>query len=228
MSDHLIAPHGGALVDLIVDDARAAELKAASADWPSWDLTPRQVCDLELLMNGGFSPLRTFLNQADHESVCTQMRLADGTLWPMPITLDVTEEMASQLSAGVSLALRDLEGVILAVLHVEEIYQPDRQAEAEAVFGTTNPSTPGWTTCSTGRTRTTCRAGWRVCSCRCTTTSACCATRPPSCATSSTGWAGPGWWPSRPATRCTGPTRSSRCGRPRTWRPTSSSTRWWA
>jgi sulfate adenylyltransferase len=143
VSDHLIAPHGGALVDLIVDDARAAELKAASADWPSWDLTPRQVCDLELLMNGGFSPLRTFLNQADHESVCAQMRLADGTLWPMPITLDVTEEMAAQLSAGVSLALRDAEGVMLAVLHVEEVYQPDREAEAEAVFGTTNPEHPG-------------------------------------------------------------------------------------
>ncbi|MDQ3945158.1 MAG: bifunctional sulfate adenylyltransferase/adenylylsulfate kinase [Actinomycetota bacterium] len=143
MSDHLIAPHGGALVDLIVDDERAAELKAASADWPSWDLTPRQICDLELLMNGGFSPLRTFLNQADYESVCAQMRLADGTLWPMPVTLDVSEEMAAQLSAGVSLVLRNAEGVMLAVLHVEEIYQPDREAEAEAVFGTTNTEHPG-------------------------------------------------------------------------------------
>jgi sulfate adenylyltransferase len=143
VSDHLIAPHGGSLVNLIVDDDRAAQLKAASADWPSWDLTPRQACDLELLLNGGFSPLRTFLGQADYDSVCTQMRLVDGTLWPMPICLDVTEEFAASIPPGTSVALRDAEGVMLAVLHVEEIYRPDREAEAQAVFGTTNPEHPG-------------------------------------------------------------------------------------
>jgi sulfate adenylyltransferase len=143
VSDHLIAPHGGTLVDLVVDDERAAELKAASADWPSWDLTPRQACDLELLLNGGFSPLRTFLGQADYESVCAEMRLVDGTLWPMPICLDVPEEFAATIPPGRSVALRDAEGVMLAVLHVEEIYRPDREAEAQAVFGTTNPEHPG-------------------------------------------------------------------------------------
>ena len=143
MSDHLIAPHGGTLVDLLVDGQRAAELKAQSADWPSWDLTPRQLCDLELLLNGGFSPLRTFLGQADYESVRDQMRLADGTLWPMPVCLDVTEELAGQLSSGTTLALRDAEGVMVAALHVEEVYQPDLRAEAEAVFGTANPGHPG-------------------------------------------------------------------------------------
>jgi sulfate adenylyltransferase len=143
VSDHLIAPHGGTLVNLIVDDDRAVQLKAASADWPSWDLTPRQACDLELLINGGFSPLRTFLGQADYDSVCTQMRLSDGTLWPMPICLDVTEEFAATIPPGTSVALRDAEGVMLAVLHVEEIYRPDREAEAQAVFGTTNPEHPG-------------------------------------------------------------------------------------
>ncbi|MGH8931143.1 MAG: bifunctional sulfate adenylyltransferase/adenylylsulfate kinase [Egibacteraceae bacterium] len=143
MTDHLIAPHGGELVDLLVDADRAAQLKAASVDWPSWDLTPRQLCDLELLCNGGFSPLRGFLGQADYESVCERMRLIDGTLWPIPITLDVPEELAQSLEPGSMLALRDPEGVMLAALHVEQRYCPDRHAEAQAVFGTTDVAHPG-------------------------------------------------------------------------------------
>ncbi len=74
--DPLIEPHGGHLVDLIAAPARAAELKAASRDWPSWDLTPRQLCDLELLLDGSFSPLTGFLGRADHDAVCRRMRLA--------------------------------------------------------------------------------------------------------------------------------------------------------
>ena len=143
MTDHLIPPHGGTLVDLIVDEDRAAELKTASRDWPSHDLTPRQLCDLELLLNGGLSPLTGFMVRGDYERVCSDMRLADGTLWPMPITLDVAEELASKLEPGSHLALRDPEGVMLAVLHVEDVWRPDREAEAAAVFGTTNPEHPG-------------------------------------------------------------------------------------
>ena len=143
MSDHLIAPHGGALVDLIVDEARAAEIKSASRDWPSHDVTERQLCDLELLLNGGFSPLTGFMTSKDHASVCADLRLADGTLWPMPITLDVPEATADKLSTGSHLALRDEEGVMLAVLHVEDIWRPDREAEAQSVFGTTNREHPG-------------------------------------------------------------------------------------
>ena len=143
MTDHLIPPHGGTLVDLIVDEDRAAELKTASRDWPSHDLTPRQLCDLELLLNGGLSPLTGFMIRSDYERVCSDMRLADGTLWPMPITLDVAEELASKLEPGSNLALRDPEGVMLAVLHVEDVWRPDREAEAAAVFGTTNPEHPG-------------------------------------------------------------------------------------
>ncbi|HEX9704758.1 MAG TPA: hypothetical protein VGA20_05890, partial [Gemmatimonadales bacterium] len=79
MSDHLIAPHGGKLVNLLVDSARGAEIQSASRDWPSWDLTPRQLCDLELLVNGGFSPLTGFLSRADYESVRDRLRLCDGT-----------------------------------------------------------------------------------------------------------------------------------------------------
>jgi sulfate adenylyltransferase len=143
-TSHLIAPHGGELVDLYVSKQRAAEIKAQSKEWVSWDLTARQICDLELLMNGGFSPLRGFMTRKDYDGVCHNMRLADGTLWPMPITLDVTEEFAKKLTAGTSkVALRDAEGVMLAVLHVEEIWQPDRKAEAQAVFGSVSAAHPG-------------------------------------------------------------------------------------
>ena len=142
-ASHLNPPHGGALVDLMVPAEQRAELRAASRDWLSWDLTPRQVCDLELLLNGAFSPLRGFLGQKDYESVCGNMRLADGTLWPMPIMLDVKEEFARQLKPGQSIALRDPEGVMLAALHVGEVWQPNLLSEAESVFGTTNPEHPG-------------------------------------------------------------------------------------
>ena len=143
MTEHLIAPHGGELIQLIVPPERASELQEASRDWPSWDLTPRQVCDLELLMNGGFSPLGGFMTSSDYGSVCESMRLADGTLWPIPITLDVDEACAEGLESGSTLALRDPEGVMLAALHVEEIWRPDRVQETEQVFGTANPEHSG-------------------------------------------------------------------------------------
>ena len=143
LQDTLNAPHGGTLVNLLAAPERAAELQAASTAWPSWDLTPRQLCDLELLLNGGFSPLTGFMNKTDYESVCANMRLADGTLWPMPITLDVPEAFAATLSAGTTVALRDAEGVMLAALHVEDIWTPDKDAEAQAVFGTTDRVHPG-------------------------------------------------------------------------------------
>jgi sulfate adenylyltransferase len=144
LTSHLIPPHGGELVHLIAEPGRAAELKAHSKEWPSWDLTPRQVCDVELQLNGGFSPLRGFMNRADYEGVCHNMRLASGVLWPMPITLDVTEEFAKSLKPGSSkVALRDGEGVMLAVLSVQDVWQPDRAAEAKSVFGTTSKAHPG-------------------------------------------------------------------------------------
>ena len=142
MQQELIRPHGGELVDLLVDDQRAEELKEASRNWPSWDLTPYQICDLELLLVGGFSPLKGFMGRQDYESVCKTMRLADGTLWPIPITLDVSDELAEKLEAGSSLALRDAEGVMLAALHVEETWKPDLEAEALQVFGTKDTQHP--------------------------------------------------------------------------------------
>ena len=143
MQQHLVLPYGGALVNLLVDAQRVGELKGASKKWASWDLTARQICDLELLLNGGFSPLRGFLSRSDYESVCSSMRLADGTIWPIPVVLDVPEEFARNLSVNQTIALRDPEGVMLAALLVEEIWKPDRLAEAEAIYGTANEEHPG-------------------------------------------------------------------------------------
>ncbi len=143
MSDHLIEPHGGTLVDRGVSSEETRELLAASREWPSWDLTPRQLCDLELLLSGGFSPLTGFMIRADHEGVRDQMRLTDGTLWPIPVTLDLPPDVADGLSGGDRIALRDPEGVMLAALTVEDAWRPDRASEAEAVYGTTRTEHPG-------------------------------------------------------------------------------------
>ena len=143
MEKHLNAPHGGELVDLMAGSERLAEIQGKSRDWPSWDLTPRQICDAELLLNGGFSPLRGFMCRADYEGVCNNMRLADGKLWPIPITFDVTEEFGRSIKPRSLVALRDPEGVMLAVLHVEEIWRPDLKHEAESVYGTVSLNHPG-------------------------------------------------------------------------------------
>jgi sulfate adenylyltransferase len=135
-------PHGGELKDLYLDDAAAAAEKQGAGDYASWDLSERQLCDIELLLNGAFSPLEGFLNQDDYDAVVSGMRLTSGVLWPMPITLDVSEEFAAGLTSGDKLALRDLEGVILATLEIGDIWRPDKVAEAQGVFGTTDEKHP--------------------------------------------------------------------------------------
>ena len=121
--------------ELYVSHDSAQKLRHEAGDLPSWDLTERQMCDLELLMNGGFAPLKGFLGQRDHEGVCRDMRLADGTLWPIPVTLDVSEEFAEGLEPGQDIALRDAEGVILAIMSLTDIWRPDKAAEAATVYG---------------------------------------------------------------------------------------------
>ncbi|NJL28105.1 MAG: bifunctional sulfate adenylyltransferase/adenylylsulfate kinase [Thermoanaerobaculia bacterium] len=142
MHGHLIRPHGGELVDLVASPERQEELKAASRDWLSWTLTERQICDLEMLLNGAFSPLRGFQCQQDYLSVVRNMRLADGTLWPIPITLDVSDELAAKLKQGDMLALRDPEGVMLAALHVEDVFELDHKEKAESVYGSLDTKHP--------------------------------------------------------------------------------------
>ncbi len=121
--------------ELFVSSDSALKLKHEAAALPSWDLTQRQVCDLELLMNGGFHPLKGFLGQADYDGVVEDMRLADGTLWPMPITLDVNDAFAEKIAPGQDIALRDAEGVILAIMSVTDKWVPDKPREAEKVYG---------------------------------------------------------------------------------------------
>ncbi len=121
--------------ELYVSYESAQKLKAEAAELTSWDLSPRQICDLELLMNGGFSPLKGFMTEADYDGVVKDMRLADGTLWPMPIALDVSAEFAQGIEPGQDIALRDQEGVILATLTVTDRWTPDKAREAQQVFG---------------------------------------------------------------------------------------------
>ena len=121
--------------ELYVSYDSSRKLRVEAGSLPSWDLTPRQVCDLELLMNGGFAPLKGFLGQADYEGVLDSMHLADGTLWPIPVTLDVSEAFAASVEPGQDVALRDPEGVILAILSVTDRWTPDKRREAEAVYG---------------------------------------------------------------------------------------------
>jgi len=128
---HNLAP----IPELYVSADSAQKLKVEAGNLVSHDLTPRQICDLELLMNGGFSPLKGFLGQADYDSVVEGMRLRDGTLWPMPVTLDVSEAFAEKVEAGQDIALRDQEGVILAILSVTDKWVPNKAVEAENVFG---------------------------------------------------------------------------------------------
>jgi sulfate adenylyltransferase len=138
----MIPPNLTPIPELYVSYESAQKLKVEAGNLISWDLTPRQICDLELLMNGGFNPLKGFLTEADYDSVVKDMRLADGTLWPMPITLDVSEAFAAQLEVGQDIALRDQEGVILATMTVTDSWTPDKAREATAVFGADDDAHP--------------------------------------------------------------------------------------
>jgi sulfate adenylyltransferase len=135
--------HGGSLKNLVVDAERAEILKALSFNLPDIALSDHHLCDLELMATGALSPLQGFMVRADYESVIDRMRLQDHTLWPVPICLDVSKNQAGRLEAGQSVALRDPEGFLLAVMHLEDIWQVDKSAEAQSVFGTVEKTHPG-------------------------------------------------------------------------------------
>ena len=135
-------PHGVELKNLYLSADAASKEQDAAREYASWDLTERQLCDIELLLNGAFSPLEGFLNQADYDSVVARMRLTSDVLWPMPIMLDVSEEFSSKIKSGDKVALRDLEGVVIATIEVGDIWTPNKKIEAESVYGSSDEAHP--------------------------------------------------------------------------------------
>ena len=131
------------IVDLMVDPERIPLLKDLAMELPDINLNERQLCDLEMLAMGAYSPLSGFMTRSDYESVCHRMRLQSGALWPLPICLDITGIQASGIEAGQSVALRDPEGFLLAIMHVEDKWPVDPENEAKQVYGTVDPSHPG-------------------------------------------------------------------------------------
>jgi sulfate adenylyltransferase len=129
-------PHGGQLVDRRLDADEAAELQGSSL--PSLPLTAAEAADLRALATGAYSPLTGFMGAKEHRSVVESMRLPDGTLWPIPVCLGIPDGVD-----GDRVLLRDEGGELLGVLEVEEVYARDRQAEAELVYGTSDPAHPG-------------------------------------------------------------------------------------
>ncbi len=137
---HLIPPYGGQRIDLMVDSQALAEAHARAARLPSLQISERCACDLEILATGGFSPLRSFMGRADYEHVLGEMRLTDGTLFPIPVTLPVDPSEPIQLDREI--ALRDSKNDLLAIMRIEEIYPWDLATTAQQVFATTDPKHP--------------------------------------------------------------------------------------
>lgn len=130
----LITPYGGTLVDLLVPAEELEELRAYASRLPSLQLSERAVCDLEVLAVGGFSPLDRFMGREDYQRVLDEMRLANGYLFPIPVTLPVDPDPAIRLDQDI--ALRNAKNELLAVMTVEEIYEWDREEMAQKVFRT--------------------------------------------------------------------------------------------
>ncbi len=130
-------------INLMADKDRTDLLKEIALNLSDISLNDHQLCDLELLASGVFSPLDGFMVRSDYEAVLDRMQLQDGTLWPIPICLDISKTKAMTLEAGQSVALRDPEGFLLAILHIADIWPVDRTKEALTVYGTTDLCHPG-------------------------------------------------------------------------------------
>lgn len=136
----LITPCGGRLIDLLAAGEDRRELLQRAKGLPSVQISIRSVCDLELLALGAFSPLDRFMGSLDYRTVLSDMRMADGTLMPIPITLPI--DSADDLETGREVVLRSPTNDILAIMHLEEIFSWDRDAECRAVLGTTDSRHP--------------------------------------------------------------------------------------
>jgi sulfate adenylyltransferase len=136
----LVSPYGGSLVNLLAEPDVLHELTAYAASLPSLQLSDRSVCDLELLATGAFSPLDRFMGKTDYETVLTDMRLASGHVFPIPLTLPLNHGAEIELDHDV--ALRDSKNELLAVMTVEEIFAWDLKEAADRVFGTQDSRHP--------------------------------------------------------------------------------------
>jgi len=139
----LVEPHGGVLVDRLVPEGEVAAVERRARRLPRIELDAREIADLELIATGAFSPLTGFLGSADYASVIERMRLADGTAWPIPITLAVTERICSEIGAGAEAALSDATGRLWGTIEVSEVFTRDTLAESLKVYRTADPSHPG-------------------------------------------------------------------------------------
>ena len=139
----LIAPHGGKLVNRVLESAAASAAAKEAAGLPSIVLSPREQFDLEMLAIGAFSPLIGFQGQADFTRVCKEMRLADGTVWPIPVVLSPSDEIAAKISPGQKIALKDSSNRVMAILHATEKYPHDKALEIPNVYRTQDQAHPG-------------------------------------------------------------------------------------
>jgi len=139
----MIKPHGGKLINCYCNVDESNQYKDAAVNYQSWILTDRQLCDLELILNGAFSPLDGFMNQQDYNAVLDNNRLSDGNVWSMPIVLDIKSDLADTVKINNKLALRDKEGYLIAILQINDKWKYDKNLEAEKVYGTTDITHPG-------------------------------------------------------------------------------------
>ena len=149
----LVAPHGGVLINRIVDAATALKLKAEAASLPTIVLSAKQACDLEMIAIGAFSPLQGFVGQDDFVAICKTTRFSttrsargltgDGLPWSIPITLAVNDAVKASVKVGGRAALKHSDGTLMAIIDVKEIYAHDKKLEIPAVFGTEDPKHPG-------------------------------------------------------------------------------------
>ena len=143
MSNTIIKPHGGKLCSPMLNKKYLGEVNNDILHLKSWTLTDRQLCDIELILNGGFSPLDGFMNQDDYNSVCEKSRLKNNLLWPIPITLDINNSLADKLDANEKIVLRDKEGFAIALLTINDLWHPDKDKEAHHIYKTTDTYHPG-------------------------------------------------------------------------------------
>jgi sulfate adenylyltransferase len=139
----LVPPHGGKLVNRIVEGAAADALKKEAASLPAVTLSAREQCDLEMIATGAFSPLTGFMGKADFEAVCKNMRLANGTVWPIPVTLCPPEDVVAKINQGQKIALYDDKKRLMAVMTVSEKYAHDKKLEIPNVYKTEDNAHPG-------------------------------------------------------------------------------------